>query len=62
MTLVCKGRGDVEEVADMLDVVVHARPPTRGEVAAHDEVMYCQKALLVHSPCRLMFIWSKPCL
>ena len=37
----------MEAVVDMLKVVlwtVQARPAVRGEVAAHDEVMYCQKA------------------
>ena len=29
---------------------VWASPSVRGEVVAQDEVMYCQKALLVHSP------------
>ena len=58
----------MEEVEAMLDVleavawIVQARPAAKGEVVAHDDVMYCQKASLVHSPCRLMSIWSKPCL
>ena len=29
---------------------VQVSPSSRGEVAVHDEVMYCQKASLVHSP------------
>ena len=46
---------EVEEVEAVLDVheavlwMVRASPAVRGEVAAHDEVMYCQKASLVHS-------------
>ena len=42
-----------EAVAEALVVVAwtaRASPLARGEVAEHDEVMYCQKALLVHSP------------
>ena len=42
----------MEEVADVADVVarmVQARSADTGDVAAHDEVTYCQKALLVHS-------------
>ena len=42
--------------------MVRARPAARGEVAVHDEEMYCQKASLAHSPFCLMSIWSKPCL
>ena len=45
---------EVEAVVAMLEAVswtVRARPAARGEVAAHDDVMYCQKASLVHSPC-----------
>ena len=34
----------------------------RGKVAVHDDVLYCQKASLVHSPCHLMSIWAEPCL
>ena len=56
----------MEAVVDVLEVVSsmeRARPAARGEVATHyDEVMYCKKASLVHSPFRLMSIWSKPCL
>ena len=36
---------------------VHAR----GGLVVQDEVMYCQKAPLVHSPLHLMSIWSRPC-
>ena len=34
--------------------MARVRPTARGEVAVHDDVMYCQKASLVHSPCHLM--------
>ena len=40
-------------MADVLVVVVwmvRASPAARGEVAAQDEVMYCQKVSLVQSP------------
>ena len=40
-------------MVDMLEVVlwmVRARPAVRGKVAANDEVVYCQKVSLVHSP------------
>ena len=30
--------------------MARASPSPRGEVAAQDKVMYCQKVLLVHSP------------
>ena len=29
---------------------VRVSPSAIGDVAGHDEVMYCQKASLVHSP------------
>ena len=54
----------MEAVVAMLEAViwmVQVRPVVRGEVAVHDEAMYCQKASLVHSPCYLMSILSKPC-
>ena len=34
--------------------MVRVRPTARGEVAAHYDVMYCQKVSLVHNPCHLM--------
>ena len=43
----------VEEVEVVPEVVVWTTwvsPSVSGEVAVQDEVMYCQKALLVHSP------------
>ena len=43
----------MEAVMDVLELVswmARASPAARGEVAAHDEVIYCQKASLVHSP------------
>ena len=55
----------MEKVVDVVDAIgwmVQVRPTATGEVAEHDEVMYCQKVLLVHSPCLLMLIWSRPCL
>ena len=55
---------EVEAVVAMLEVVswmLQARPAARREMAVHEDVMNCQKVLLVHSPCRLMSIWSKPC-
>ena len=44
---------EVEAVVDVLEAVsrmARVRPAARGEVAVHDEVMYCQKVPLVHSP------------
>ena len=44
---------EVEVVAGLLAEVawtVWASPSVRGEVAGQDEVLYCQKALLVQSP------------
>ena len=44
---------EVEAVVDMLDQVLwmeRANPAAMCEVAAHDEMMYCQKVSLVHSP------------
>ena len=38
-----------EAVAEVV-WMVRASPSARGEVAVHDEVMYCQKESLVHSP------------
>ena len=43
----------VEVVVDILEAVswtAWASPAMRGEVMVQDEVMYCQKASLVHSP------------
>ena len=42
-----------EEVVEMLEAVswmVQANPAVRWDVTAQDEVMYCQKASLVHRP------------
>ena len=42
----------VEAVEDVLEAVScreRVSPTARGEVAVQDEVMYCQKASLVHS-------------
>ena len=50
-------------MVDMLEAVLRmarAMPTARGEVAPHDDVMYCRKASLVHSPCRLMLIDPSP--
>ena len=58
----------MEEVEVMVDVLpavawpARVRKAARGMVAVYDDVMYCQKASLVHSPCHLMSIRSKPCL
>ena len=44
---------EVEVVVDMLEAVswmVQLSPAVRCELAVHDEVKYCQKASLVHSP------------
>ena len=43
---------EVEEADAVVAVVWTARasPSASGEVAEHDDVMYCQKALLIHSP------------
>ena len=49
--------GEAEAVA----WTAQASPSASGEVAEHEEVMYCQKASLVHSPWHLMLIWSRPC-
>ena len=41
----------MEAVVDMLEAVswtARARPAVRGKVAPHGDVMYCQKASLVH--------------
>ena len=43
----------MEPVADVVGVVswmARASPAVRCEVLGQDEVMYCQKASLVHSP------------
>ena len=62
LTVLCRGGEsyeDVEEDAELVDTVAwmtQARPAATGEVATHDEVMYCQKASLVHSPFCLMSI------
>ena len=55
----------MEEVVDVVDAVAWTAlegPAARDEVTGHDEVMYCQKVSLVHSPSHLKSIWSKPCL
>ena len=44
---------EVEAVMDILEAVswmARVSPTVRDEVAAHDEMMYCQKVSLVHSP------------
>ena len=44
---------EVEAVVDVLEPVswtAQVSPTVRVEVAVHDEVMYCQKVSLVHSP------------
>ena len=51
----------VAGVPAVLAWTVRASPSVRGEVAAQDEMMYCQKASLVHSPGHLMLMWSRPC-
>ena len=53
-------RSGLEEEVEAAEVVVgvlvavawmaRASPSVKGEVAAHDVVMYCQKASLVHRP------------
>ena len=55
----------MEVMVAVLEAVLwmtRVRPSARSEIAVHDDVMYCQKASLVHSPCRLMLIWFKLCL
>ena len=37
-------------------------PTANLEMAAQEEVTYCQKMSLGHSPWRLMSMWSKCCL
>ena len=58
MTVVCRGGESYEELEAMADMVA----TTRGKLAVYDDMMYYKKASLVHSPCRLMLICSKPCL
>ena len=45
---------EVAEVAEgvlaEVEWMAWATPSARGEVAAQDDVMYCQKESLVHSP------------
>ena len=48
-----EGCGEGEVVVDVLEAVswtAQVSPAVRGKVAAQDEVMYCQKMSLVHSP------------
>ena len=53
---------EVLEVLEVVQRMAQARPAAMGEVATFDDVMYCQKASLFHSPCSSLSIWSKPCL
>ena len=50
------------DVLEALAWMERARFTARGEVAVHDDVMYCQNTSLLHNPCCLMSMWSKPCL
>ena len=49
-------------VLNAMSCMAQVRPASRGDMVARDDVMYSQEASLVHSPCRLMSVWSKSCL
>ena len=56
---------DEEEGVEAVSVVAGMAEESHAanrEVAAQEEVTYCQKVSLDYSPCCLMSMWSMPCL